>query len=109
MYLFKVSPFIKLKIVFETLFCLFLFRCICCRSRDLASFALAKFKNLCVLDVSDSAFGTLHLFYALQDLPQLESLNISHTDIDSFLPFESVKSKLRILIAYNLKVIEIIF
>lgn len=66
--------------------------------------SLSKLKNLRSLDVSNTEFSTNNLSAVIEDLPHLETLDISKTKVDTLLPLEKKKNQLRKLSAYNLKV-----
>jgi len=66
--------------------------------------SLSKLKNLCSLDVSNTEFSTNNLIAVVEDLPLLESLDISNTKVDTLLPLGKKKNQLRKLSVYNLKV-----
>lgn len=82
------------------LFYMFFFR----MSSNLISSSLTKLKNLRSLNVSKTVFNTNHLVAIVENLPHLEALNISCTNVDNLLPLEKIKNKLKILSVYNLRV-----
>lgn len=65
--------------------------------------SLSKLKNLRSLDVSNTEFSTNNLIAVVEDLPLLESLNISNTKVDTLLPLKK-KNHIKKLSVYNLMV-----
>ncbi|XP_075228477.1 protein zyg-11 homolog B-like isoform X2 [Lycorma delicatula] len=67
--------------------------------------ALSKLQALLSLDVSGTEFNKHGLEIVVEDLPQLESLNISSTRVDDISPLKKCKHRLKRLDIYDLKLI----
>ncbi|XP_054723856.1 protein zyg-11 homolog B-like [Uloborus diversus] len=65
--------------------------------------ALSKLRNLRCLDVSFTEFNTQGLIIVAEDLPALESLNISGTMVTDISPLKKCKERLKYLNMYNLR------
>lgn len=65
---------------------------------------LTKLKNLKELDVSNTEFNFHNLDVIVEDLPNLESLNISHTRVDNITPLKKYTKRLKRLMMANLRV-----
>lgn len=63
---------------------------------------LSKLRNLRSLNISNTKFTTHGLEIIVEDLPFLESLNISKTKISDISPLKKCKTRLRSLSMYNL-------
>lgn len=66
--------------------------------------ALSKLKNLRCLDVSGTEFNKHALEIIVEDLPVLESIDISSTRVDDISPLLKCRHRLKHLAMYNLKV-----
>lgn len=66
--------------------------------------ALSKLRNLRCLDVSYTEFNSQALEIVAEDLPLLESLNISCTMVTDIAPLKKCKDRLKFLDMYNLKI-----
>ena len=66
--------------------------------------ALSKLRNLRCLDVSFTEFNSQALEIVAEDLPLLESLNISVTMVTDITPLKKCKDRLKFLDMYNLKI-----
>jgi Zyg-11 family protein len=66
--------------------------------------ALSKLRSLQSLNVSWTEFNRHGLEIVAEDLPQLESLDISCTRVDDISPLRKCRDRLRSLAMYNLKV-----
>lgn len=65
---------------------------------------LNKLKALHTLNVSGTEFNKHGLDIVVEDLPLLESLDISCTRVDDITPLKKCKDRLRTLNMYNLKI-----
>ncbi|XP_065349750.1 protein zyg-11 homolog [Cloeon dipterum] len=66
--------------------------------------SLSKLKGLRSLDVSYTEFNKHGLEVVTNDLPNLESLDISATRVDDITPLKRLKDRLRSLSMYNLRI-----
>lgn len=66
--------------------------------------ALSKLRNLKCLDVSFTEFNSQALEIVAEDLPSLESLNISNTMVTDITPLKKCKDRLKCLNMYNIKI-----
>ncbi|KAL7289258.1 hypothetical protein TKK_0017195 [Trichogramma kaykai] len=73
-------------------------------SRYCVVVALSKLRALRILNVSGTEFNRHGLEIVVEDLPLLESLDISCTRVDDITPLKKCKHRLRALIMYNLKI-----
>lgn len=71
--------------------------------------ALSKLKSLHCLDVSGTEFNRHALDIVVEDLPLLESLDISSTRVDDISPLRKCRQRLKHLRMYNLKVNQYFF
>jgi Zyg-11 family protein len=65
---------------------------------------LSQLRSLQILNISGTDINKLGLEMVLDDLPLLESLDISCTRIDDISPLRKCKHRLKALSLYNLKV-----
>ncbi|XP_014203818.1 protein zyg-11 homolog B [Copidosoma floridanum] len=65
--------------------------------------ALGKLRSLQILNVSGTEFNKHGLEIVVEDLPLLESLDISCTRVDDISPLRKCKDRLKTLYMYNLK------
>lgn len=66
--------------------------------------ALSKLRALQILNVSGTEFNRHGLEIVVEDLPLLESLDISCTRVDDISPLRKCKDRLKTLTMYNLKI-----
>ena len=66
--------------------------------------ALSKLRGLHTLNVSGTEFNKHGLEIVVEDLPYLESLDISCTRVDDITPLKKCKHRLKTLSMYNLKI-----
>lgn len=66
--------------------------------------ALSKLRSLRNLNVSCTEFNRHGLEIVAEDLPYLESLDISCTRVDDISPLRKCRDRLKSLTMYNLKV-----
>lgn len=66
--------------------------------------ALSRLRALHTLNVSGTEFNRHGLEMVVEDLPQLESLDISCTRVDDITPLKKCKDRLKTLSMYNLKI-----
>lgn len=66
--------------------------------------ALSKLRALHTLNVSGTEFNKHGLEIIVEDLPLLESLDISCTRVDDITPLKKCKNRLKSLAMYNLKI-----
>lgn len=67
---------------------------------------LSKLRSLHTLNVSGTEFNKHGLEIVVEDLPLLESLDISCTKVDDITPLKKCKNRLKTLNMYNLKINE---
>lgn len=67
---------------------------------------LSKLRALHTLNVSETEFNKHGLEIVVEDLPLLESLDISCTKVDDITPLKKCKNRLKTLNMYNLKINE---
>ncbi|XP_033341021.1 protein zyg-11 homolog B [Megalopta genalis] len=65
---------------------------------------LSKLKALTSLNVSGTNFNQHGLEIVVDDLPLLENINISCTNVDDITPLKKCKNRLKTLYMYNLKI-----
>ena len=65
--------------------------------------ALAKLRNLQVLNVSNTEFSRASLDLVVEDLPLLETLDISQTKVNDITPLRKCKDRLKSLSLYGCK------
>ena len=65
--------------------------------------ALAKLRNLQALNVSNTAFSKTSLDLVVEDLPLLETLDISQTKVNDITPLRKCKDRLKSLSLYGCK------
>merc|ERR1719193_1549766 len=65
--------------------------------------ALAKLRNLQVLNVSNTEFSKASLDLVVEDLPLLETLDISQTKVNDITPLRKCKDRLKSLSLYGCK------
>ncbi|XP_053972033.1 protein zyg-11 homolog B-like [Hylaeus anthracinus] len=75
-------------------------------SRYCVLVTLSKLRALNTLNVSGTEFNKHGLEIVVEDLPLLESLDISCTKVDDVTPLKKCKNRLKSLIMYNLKIDE---
>ena len=75
-------------------------------SRYCVVVTLSKLRALHTLNVSGTEFNKHGLEIVVEDLPLLESLDISCTKVDDITPLKKCKSRLKTLSMYNLKINE---
>ncbi|XP_014295934.1 protein zyg-11 homolog B isoform X2 [Microplitis demolitor] len=73
-------------------------------SRVCVFMALSKLRALHTLNVSGTEFNKHGLEIIVEDLPLLESLDISCTRVDDITPLKKCKNRLKSLAMYNLKI-----
>lgn len=73
-------------------------------SRVCVFLALSKLRALHTLNVSGTEFNKHGLEIVVEDLPFLESLDISCTRVDDITPLKKCKDRLKSLAMYNLKI-----
>lgn len=73
-------------------------------SRYCVVVTLSKLRALHILNVSETEFNKHGLEIVVEDLPLLESLNISCTKVDDITPLKKCKNRLKTLNMYNLKI-----
>ncbi|XP_008201802.1 protein zyg-11 homolog B isoform X1 [Nasonia vitripennis] len=73
-------------------------------SRYCVVVALSKLRALQILNVSGTEFNKHGLEIVVEDLPLLESLDISCTRVDDISPLRKCKDRLKALTMYNLKI-----
>ena len=66
--------------------------------------ALSNLRALQTLNVSGTEFNRHGLDIVVEDLPLLESLDISCTQVDDITPLKKCKDRLKTLIMYNVKI-----
>lgn len=75
-------------------------------SRYCVVVTLSKLRSLHTLNVSGTEFNKHGLEIVVEDLPLLESLDISCTKVDDITPLKKCKNRLKTLNMYNLKINE---
>ncbi|XP_043248975.1 protein zyg-11 homolog B-like isoform X1 [Colletes gigas] len=75
-------------------------------SRYCVVVTLSKLRALSTLNVSGTEFNKHGLEIVVEDLPLLESLDISCTSVDDLTPLKKCKNRLKSLSMYNLKINE---
>ncbi|XP_076622675.1 protein zyg-11 homolog B isoform X2 [Colletes latitarsis] len=75
-------------------------------SRYCVVVTLSKLRALSTLNVSGTEFNKHGLEIVVEDLPLLESLDISCTNVDDVTPLKKCKNRLKSLSMYNLKINE---
>ncbi|XP_034180534.1 protein zyg-11 homolog B isoform X1 [Osmia lignaria lignaria] len=75
-------------------------------SRYCVVVTLSKLRALHTLNVSETEFNKHGLEIVVEDLPLLESLDISCTKVDDITPLKKCKNRLKTLNMYNLKINE---
>ncbi|XP_076242167.1 protein zyg-11 homolog B isoform X2 [Calliopsis andreniformis] len=75
-------------------------------SRYCVVVTLSKLRALHTLNVSGTEFNKHGLEIVVEDLPLLESLDISSTKVDDITPLKKCKNRLKTLSMYNLKINE---